>query len=148
MITKILVPIDGSRISRKAAVYAVDFAKQTGASVFLLSVIDKRFVVSQSIPSADSPTHIADPVEDYLRQAAEAYTTEIEGLCKKNKVPSKTLIKSGHPVEKIVKEAEKLKADLIIMGSRGNSALKAAIIGSITLGVLNKTAKIPVLVIR
>ena len=45
MISKILVPIDGSKVSQKAAKYAIELAKQTGASLTLLSVIDNRFVV-------------------------------------------------------------------------------------------------------
>ena len=37
MISKILVPIDGSKASHKAAKYAIELARQTGASLALLS---------------------------------------------------------------------------------------------------------------
>jgi nucleotide-binding universal stress UspA family protein len=40
MISRILVPLDGSKVAQKAAKYAVDLAKQAGATT-LLSVIDK-----------------------------------------------------------------------------------------------------------
>lgn len=41
MISKILVTTDGSKQARKSIEYAARFAKQTGATVTLLSVIDK-----------------------------------------------------------------------------------------------------------
>ena len=94
------------------------------------------------------PTRLIEPIEDYLRQAAEAYLEEAERLCKKNEIQSKKVIKTGHPVEEIIKEAEKSKVDLVIMGSHGKSALKAALLGSVTYGVINKDTKIPVLVVR
>lgn len=148
MFSKILVPTDGSPVAQKAAKYAVKFAKETGASILLLSVIDKRFMVSQSMPAVASPTHLIDTVEGYLMQAAEAYTKEIKTFCRKNKVQVKTFIKTGHPVEEIIKEAKRSKADLIVMGSQGKSALKAVVLGSVTMGVMHKDTKIPVLLVR
>ncbi len=50
MISKILVATDGSETARKATMYAVDLAKQTGASLTLLSIIDKGLFLTQSIP--------------------------------------------------------------------------------------------------
>jgi nucleotide-binding universal stress UspA family protein len=148
MITKILVPTDGSKTARKSVAYAVDLAKQTGSTITLLSVIDKSLLIPQSVPAVATPTHLIEPIEDYLRQAAEAHLEESEKLCKKKDVQSEKVIRSGHPVEEIVKEAEKSKIDLIVMGSRGRSAMKAAFLGSVTYGVINKDTKIPVLVVR
>src|SRR4030042_1305202 len=147
-IKKILVATDGSKTSRKSVEYAVELAKQTGANLMLLSVIDESFFISQSIPAMARPTRLIEPIEDYLRQAAEAYLEEAERLCKKNEIQSKKVIRTGHPVEEIIKEAEKSKVDLVIMGSHGKSALKAAFLGSVTYGVINKDTKIPVLVVR
>ena len=148
MISKILVPTDGSETAKKATEYAVWLAKQIGASLTLLTVIDKSPFIARSIPSVATPTHLMEPIEDYLRQAAEAYIGEAEGLCKENGVQSKKVIRSGHPVEEIAEEAEKSKADLIIMGSHGKSAIKAAVLGSVTFGIIHKDTKIPVLVVR
>ena len=148
MISKILVPTDGSKAARKAAIYAVDLAKQLNASVIALSVIDKRSFAGQAVPSGKTPRHVAEPIEDYLREAAEGYAGEIEKLCAKNEVLSKTVITTGHPVEAIVKEAVRAKTDLIIMGSHGKSALAAAVLGSVTYGVIHNDTKIPVLIMR
>lgn len=148
MISKILVPTDGSKAAQKAARYAVDLATQLKASIIALSVIDKRSFTGPTVPARKTARHVTEPIEDYLREAAEGYTGEIRKLCDENGVQSKTVITAGHPVEDIVKEATKAKADLIIMGSHGKSALAVAILGSVTYGVIHKEAKIPVLIVR
>ena len=149
MIKKILVPIDGSETARKALKYAVDMAKQTGSPIILLSVIDKSpFYGAQTIPSVATPTHLQENLEDYLSQIAETYVEEAEGLCRINGVKSQKIIKTGHPVEVIIKAAEKSKVDLIVMGSHGKSALGAALLGSVTSGVMHRETKVPVLVVR
>jgi nucleotide-binding universal stress UspA family protein len=147
MISKILVTTDGSKQARKSIEYAAGFAKQTGATVTLLSVINKSSFVPQSIPVTGS-AKLTEPIENYLKRAAESYIEEAEKLCRINEVPVRKVIRSGHPVEEIIKEAEKSKVDLIIIGSQGKSALKAAVLGSITFGVINKESKVPVLVVR
>jgi nucleotide-binding universal stress UspA family protein len=148
MISKILVPTDGSKPAKKSIEYAVQFAEQVGATMVLLSVIDRGLVVPQTMPVSTAPTKLIEPIEDYLRRAAEAYVAEAEEICKKYDVQSKKVIRSGHPVEEIVKEAQRSKVDLIVIGSHGRSALKAAVLGSVAFGIINKETKIPVLVVR
>ena len=148
MISKILVPLDGSKVSQKAAQYAVDLAKRTGASLLLLSVIDNRFIVGQAVSAIASPTHVKETVDDYLKQSVQAATDAIVKLCARNRVHCKTAVRTGHPVEEIIKEAKRSKAGLVVMGSHGKSALKAAVLGSVTYGVLHKDTKIPVLIVR
>ena len=148
MISKIFVPTDGSETSQKAARYAIDIAKQLNASVIIMSVIDKRSLIEQTVSAEATSMHTIEPVEDYLREVAQRYAGEVKKLCDKNGVQSKTIITTGHPVEDIVKEAERSKANLIIMGSHGRSALAAAVLGSVTFGVIHKDTKIPVLVVR
>ena len=148
MISKILVSIDGSKTSHKAAKYAVELAKQTGASMILLSVFDIRFIVDQEISASASPTHLKESVEDYLKQSAQSATDEIARVCERNRIQYNVAIKKGHPVEEILKEATKSKADLIVMGSHGKSALKAAMLGSVTYGVIHKDSKIPILIVK
>jgi nucleotide-binding universal stress UspA family protein len=143
-----LVPIDGSKMSHKAAKYAVEFAKHIGASLTLLSVFDIRFILGQDVSASASPTHLKESVEDYLKQAAQSITDEIAKVCERNRIQYKTVIRRGHPAEEIVKEATKSKADMIIMGSHGKSTLKAAMLGSVTYGVIHKDSKIPVLIVR
>jgi len=148
MISKILVPTDGSKTAQKAAKYAVDLARQLKASVIVLSVVDMRSLTGQTLTTMDTPRHIIQPIEEYLREAAKEYAADIKKLCEKNGIKAKTVITTGYPIEDIVKEAEKSKANLIVMGSHGRSALAAAVLGSVAYGVIHKETKIPVLIVR
>jgi nucleotide-binding universal stress UspA family protein len=148
MISKVLVPTDGSETAEKAVEYAIDLAKQLNASLIVLAVIDNRSFIAQTIPASDTPMHVTEPIEDYLREAAEEYASEIKGMCNKKGVRADTLIRTGHPVETILKEAKKSKADLIVMGSHGKSALAAAVLGGTAYGVIHNETKIPVVIVR
>ena len=148
MVSKILVPTDGSKAAQKAARYAVNLAKQLKALVIVLSVIDQRLLINQAMLATEMVMVDIEPIENYLQKAAERYVGEIKKLCEKNDVRSKTVIITGHPVEEIVKEAEKSKADLIVMGSRGRSALAAVALGSVAYGVIHNETKIPTMVVK
>ena len=115
MVKKILVPIDGSGTSGKAVKYAADLAKQTGAAITLLSVIDSSAYVARSIPAVAAPLHVIEPIEDYLRQAATAYIDAAKKICRSKKVRAKSVTRSGHPVEEILKEAKLSGVDLIVI---------------------------------
>jgi nucleotide-binding universal stress UspA family protein len=148
MISKILVATDGSKVAWKSVEYAVELAKQTDATITLLYVIEKNFMTPGSVSNVDAPTHLIEPVEDYLKQVGEASLQEAENFCKKHGISPRNVIRSGHPVEEIIGEAEESKVDLIVLGSHGKSALKAAFIGSVVFGVIHKDTRIPVLIVR
>lgn len=148
MISKILVPTDGSETSQKAVNYAVGLAKQTSASIVLLSVIDQSAFMATAVPADAAPTHLIEPLEEYLKLAAEAYLQEAKELCRKSGVKAEKVITMGHPVEEIIREAEKVNADIIVIGSHGRSALASAILGSNTFGLIHKDTRFPVLVIK
>ena len=148
MISKILLPSDGSKTALLAARYAIDLAKQLKASIIALSVIDKRSFITQTVSAAKTARHNIQPIEDYLKEAAEGYAGEIKKLCDKSGVAATISIKIGHPVEEIVKEARRSKANLIVMGSRGRSALSATVLGSVSYGVLHNDKGIPTLIVR
>lgn len=148
MISRILVPTDGSKTAQKAARYAVDLAKQLKASMVILSVLDwASFVGSISAASFAGPEAL-NPIETFLREAAEKHAGAVKRVCDKHGVQSKTVLTTGHPVDDIVEEAKKSKADLIVMGSHGRSALAAAVLGSVAYGVLHRDVKTPVLVVK
>jgi nucleotide-binding universal stress UspA family protein len=148
MISNILVPTDGSEAAQKAARYAIDLAKQLKCSIIVLSVIDNRSLMAQTISAQENVRHIIEPMEDYLREAAEEYARKIKQICDENGVRSKILVTSGHPAEEITKEAESSNADLIVMGSHGRSALIAAFLGSVAYSIIHKETKIPVLIVK
>jgi nucleotide-binding universal stress UspA family protein len=148
MISRILVPTDGSKPARKSVEYAAELAKQTGATLTLISVIDKIHVIPRAIPVEKTKRFLMEPVEDFLRKSCEAYLEDAERLCSNSGVKPRKVIRTGHPAEEIIKEAQKSKVDLIVIGSQGRNALKAAVMGSVTFGIISKESRIPVLVVR
>jgi nucleotide-binding universal stress UspA family protein len=148
MVSKILIATDGSKTAANAASFAVDLAKQLNASMIILSIIDNRILAAQIVPAAETVMHVTEPIEDYLKEAAEGYVEKIKKLCDKVGIEYKTSITTGHPVEEIVNEATRAEVDLIVMGSHGKSALVATVLGSVTYGVIHRDTKIPVLVVR
>ena len=148
MISKILVPTDGSKTAQKAAAFAVDLARQLKASIVILSVIDKRMYVAQAGFAAKTAKETPETIEDYLTKAAEGYAGKIKNLCDQAGVESQISVKMGYPVEEIVKEAKKTKAHLIVMGSRGRSALSATVLGSVSYGIVHNDKSVPVLIVR
>jgi nucleotide-binding universal stress UspA family protein len=145
----ILAPTDGSQTARKAAIYAYDLAALSGGTVTLVSVVDRSvFVGRPSVPPEATPTRIVQPLEDYLRESAEVDMREIEAQGEARGVTTRMAIRYGHPVEEILAEARRSRADLIVMGSHGKSALSAALLGSVTFGVIHRATRTPVLIIR
>jgi nucleotide-binding universal stress UspA family protein len=148
MISRILVPTDGSQAARKSVEYAAGLARQTGAALTVVSIIDKNYLIPKTMPVIKTKRILMEPIEDYLQKTAEAYLVDAVKACKKYGIEPKKVIRDGHPVEEIIREAQKSKTDLIVIGSHGRSALKAAVLGSVAYGVINKETKIPVLVVR
>lgn len=138
-IRKILVPVDGSEHSTKAARYAVDFAKLVGAELLLLNcrmqvppMLGPDAYEQAKIGLQTRSNELLEPYRILLRGAGVAFTDRImEG-----------------PVEDaIVQLADFEKCDLIIMGSRGHSDLEGLLVGSTTHRVL-QIAACPVTVVR
>lgn len=148
MISRILVPTDGSKASVKAVNYAIGLSKQTNASITIVGVVDKGAFIAQSIPAHATPTHLRTPIEDYLSQLVEAYVSEAEKQCKRKRVKPDTVIRSGNPVKEILKEARRSKSNLIVVGSHGKGTLESAVLGSLTYELIQNNTKYPVLVIR
>jgi nucleotide-binding universal stress UspA family protein len=148
MISKILAATDGSKPATQSLQYAVKLAKKVGAELTVLTVIDKSVFIRQSVPSSARSDKVVEPIEDYMKRIAESYLQKAAKICGKHGVRSRTLVRTGHPVEEIIREAKRSKADLIILGSHGKSAITAAVVGSVTFGVINRVKKMPILVVR
>ena len=142
MIKKILLPTDGSDRSMDAVRYAISLAKQTNASILVLSVVDERF---KSIETAPDPVAF---MESAFVESAKTYVEAAENEIKKEGVTVDKSVRIGIPAVEIVKEAEKSEVDLIIMGSHGRTGLQSALLGSVTMSVIHRETNIPVLIVR
>lgn len=138
-VTRILLPVDGSRHSDAAADMAISIAADNNASVVLLHV--RRPV----------PTGLGQPNADellaHLTEGAEAVMEHYQGRLESADIDFTDLIVGGEVGEVITNVAEVEKCDLIVMGSKGKSGLEGLILGSATHKVLHVT-NLPVLVVK
>lgn len=138
-IQKILVPVDGSGFSEKAALYAADFALLVGAEIILLNC-------RMQVPSVLSPDAY-DQARTGLSVRSDQLLGAYREIMVKAKVPFTDRILEGPVEDTIVQVAEIEQCDLIIMGSRGHSELEGLLVGSTTHRVL-QAAPCPVTVVR
>jgi nucleotide-binding universal stress UspA family protein len=80
---------------------------------------------------------------------AEAHTVAAEASARAEEagVETRTLVLRGFPVEEICRAAETYKPRFLVVGSHGWGAMKRALFGSVSTGVLHR-AKCSVLVVR
>jgi nucleotide-binding universal stress UspA family protein len=142
MFTKILLATDGSDPALEAAKVVAELAKKFGAQVIVFN--------AHEIPVAYF-THVgpvsleqAIPQVEEMQKAILQRTGEVLEAAGVSYLPLHEL---GHPVDKIVSTAQREHADVIVMGSRGHSAWKSLLLGSVSDGVLHH-AHCPVLVSR
>ncbi len=138
-IERIMVPVDGSDSSRRAAEYAAALAKSIGARVMVLHC-RKPLPVILGEPYFQAAYN---KIMEYVRQLMVPYLELFEDAG----VPCVERILEGAAHEMIVEAARTEKSDLIVMGSRGRTDFQGMLLGSVTHRVLH-SAPCPVLVIR
>jgi nucleotide-binding universal stress UspA family protein len=147
MYKRILVPTDGSTLSRKAVKSAVELAASVGAEVVALNVVP-RYPTSYfegGITVSDSEVA---RVEKQWAEQGQALADEVEKAAEKAGVIAKAVtVRSDLVAEAIMAAAKKNKCDLIVMASHGRRGIKRLLLGSETQHVLTH-GTIPVLVLR
>ncbi|MGQ9543156.1 MAG: universal stress protein [Candidatus Bathyarchaeia archaeon] len=119
---KILVPTDGLAHSVKACQYAVGLAKLTGAEI-----IGGHVLPNQISRIFEERRHLGEVSHDFAgqyRKEGEEYLRQIERLCSREKVRSRTFLVEGYPPEEILKVAQKENVDLIVLGIRRRSSFE------------------------
>jgi nucleotide-binding universal stress UspA family protein len=142
--SKILVAIDGSEESMNAAEHAISMAKIYNSQLIALYVIPSERTVFG--PYAQS--HI-----DKVKEEAQRYLDNVKDKAKrsennKNTIQVQTqIIATATSIVAGVTFAEKENVDLIVIGTKGKSAFKKLLLGSIAGGVVTY-AHCPVLAVR
>lgn len=144
MFKHILVPVDGSATSLTAVSKAAELAQAFGSEVTAVYVLDPY-------PFTGVGADFAYGQAQYLSAATAEANKALEDVSQamaNSGVTVHTLVGEGHAVhEGIVRVAEKVGADLIVMGSHGRRGLQKLVLGSVAQRVL-QTAHVPVLVVR
>ena len=149
--SKILVAIDGSNHSMKAAEYAIDIARDNKAQLIALTVLDISKVGYAASAFIASPMYGLEKLERKRKEAQE-WLDNVGKLIVSRKanddIQFKPQIEESMSVAgTIVDFAENQNIDLIVVGSRGQSSFRKLLLGSVASRVVTY-AICPVLVIK
>jgi nucleotide-binding universal stress UspA family protein len=143
VIGHILVGIDGSEHSRRAARFAHDLAQQLGARITLLLVLEPpRMLPFGFLDSAAITQPHPDPRElDNVQRLLGEVAADLP------KAQVKTLVEVGHPADTLVAVAQKLGVDLLVVGARGLNLGGKWLLGSVSDRVVQHAGR-PVTVVH
>jgi nucleotide-binding universal stress UspA family protein len=155
-IKNILLPIDGSETSMKAAHIGISLAKKFGSDLIGLTVVDLM-----SLPYGYFLTQPGTSLHDDMlkgkKTEAKKWLDRVEkSMLEALGEPQAVVIKYGSEIiedpysrveSAIVSYAESEGVDLIVMGTRGRSGFKRILLGSVASGVL-LYAHCPVMTVR
>ncbi len=147
MYKHILIPTDGSDLSRAAAQNGVKLAQALGARVtaFFAAPAPTPLVYEGFLPVGYTTT---EGHAEIINRTATRYLGVIERACAKAGVACKSVhVVNEFAADAIMEAAKKYKCDLIHMGSHGRRGLAGVLLGSQTQKVLTHS-KVPVLVHR
>jgi nucleotide-binding universal stress UspA family protein len=140
---RILVPVDFSPVTDAVLETTRAIACACGAKVFLVHVAP-AFVAD--LKTVKVPQHERDFLAHKLREEHRDLQALAERLADAGCETEPLMVEGEGTVQKIVEEAERLEADLIVAGSHGHGKLYDMLVGSICEGILRK-ASIPVLIV-
>ena len=142
---KILVAVDGSSAATRGLREAVRLAKAQGAQLCILQVVNEfhAYAVMEGAGlGADLPAILRDNGRRILAKAqsvAESHAVKTTSVLRQ--------VAGGPVADVIVREARKLGADLIVLGTHGRRGLRRLVLGSDAEQVV-RLAPVPVLLVR
>ena len=147
MFTRIMLATDGSKLSQKAVKSAIDMASKFNAELVAVKVIP-RYVQTYFEGSFTVADIDVKSIEAQWAAGAQQVLDKIATSATAKGVSVKTsVIKSDDISDGLVKAANKMKVDLIVMVSHGRKGVKRLLLGSETQNVLTHS-EVPVLVLR
>ena len=149
LFSKILVPIDGSKYSLKAAECAIDISTRYHSEITLISIVASKVMygASSGIFGAIPPSYL----KKYESEAKEWFNRALQKVKKEGleikKIKTDVITTPLSIVTTILQYAEKDDTDLIVIGTKGITGFKRMLVDSVASGVVTY-AHCPVLVIR
>jgi len=126
---KILVPTDFSPNAEKAARAALALAKVFGAKIELIHVY--AIDVSYSPPAFTGAAALPEGFYEDIRNAATQHVEEEAAKLASDGIDITARAVAGTSWVAIVEEAERVGADLIVMGTKGLTGVKHIVLGSV-----------------
>jgi nucleotide-binding universal stress UspA family protein len=136
----VLVTTDGSDLAEQAGPYASDVARQFGATLHLLAVVDVQSEAGV-FDAGGVDREYVERLESKGRDAVSRLAERVD-----EDVDTRSSVVRGSPAEEIAAYVADNGVDLIVMSSEGESNLADQLLGSVTGGVL-RSADVPVLVV-
>ncbi len=140
---QILLATDFSETARSALDHAAGIAEQAGATLHLLHVVQEIGYWE----GFDLKRFPSDEVYEELRENARIALDDLMEHTAERDVERQVHIREGKPFLEIIRAAKKIPADLIVVGSHGQSGLAETLFGSTAEKVVRK-APCAVLVVR
>ena len=136
----VMVATDFSPLSEKAIDYAVMIAKQFGAKILIMHVLDPITVTTtDALMFSDN--------SEALRKMAEEMMKNLADILKEKGVSIETALLKGAAASEIISKAAQAGVDVIIMGTHGRKGIEHLILGSVAEKVV-RSATCPVMVVR
>ena len=129
MFARIVVGTDGSDTAKQAVHEATELAKQTGATLYIVSAFDPVPASRLREERLEAPSdieHTVGPNED-----VEAILSEAAKAVESSGVEVQTVARQGEPADAILDVAEDKNADLIVVGNKGMTGAKRFLLGSV-----------------
>ena len=129
MFARIVVGTDGSETARQAVREAAQLAKQTGATLVIVSAFDpvpQGRLREERLEAPSDIEHTLGPNEDVDATLADA-ARDVDDAG----VEVKTIARQGEPADAILDVAEEENADLIVVGNKGMTGAKRFLLGSV-----------------
>lgn len=141
---RILFPTDFSNFSRTAENCACELAKQFGAELHVLHVLQDFFL---SVPQTAAALLIPPQVLEDVVNSAEAEIQKVPSLERAGNQKVVRAVRIGSTYDAIVEYAKENKIDLIVIGTHGRTGLRHMLLGSVAERVVQH-AKCAVLTVR
>ena len=151
ILSRILVPYDGSKYSKNALDKAIEISKKELSHIDIISVINVNYIqppgsllgmVSES--SVNAIKRLTDSAKKETSRMLEAQVSK----CRSKGVKADSKVVSGKISDEILKFAKKKKITLIVIGSQGLHGLKKIKVLGSTSRKVSEFANCPVLIVR
>ena len=142
---RILVAVDGSPAAERGLREAIRLAKAQRARLFILHVVNEFFAYDYMQGAA-----VGADVMALLRDAGRRVLARALAGARKQGVRATAVtreIVGGAAADPITREARRLRADLIVLGTHGRRGVRRLVLGSDAEQVV-RTATVPVLLVR
>ena len=150
MFGRILVAVDGTPTSNRGLAVAARLAREQGARLYVIHVIDELVIAPTLNGTAAGATEYIEAMLDNLRTRGRKIVASAEASASKSvsDVHADRVASVGRSVATVILQyARRVRPDLIVLGTRGRRGLTRLVMGSDAENVLRE-ATVPVLLVR